>query len=86
MNTGSSLVEQAFQPGLTVRVFKKTKKLGKKTVVTWWAQALDDGFGVAGRDVHRGRASRDGNASGTANLTAAGLRRGSGEGCGRRAT
>ena len=48
VNTGSSLVEQSFQPGLSVRVFKKAKKVGKKTVVTWWAQALDDGFGVPG--------------------------------------
>ena len=56
VNTGSSLVEQAFQPGLSVRVFKKTKKVGKKTVVTWWAQALDDGFGVAGAHLHRSAA------------------------------
>jgi hypothetical protein len=41
-NTGSSLVTQDVQPGLSVRVFK-TKK---KKLVTWWAQALDDGFGV----------------------------------------
>jgi hypothetical protein len=79
VNTGSSLVEQSFQPGLTVRLFKKTKKAGKKTVVTWWAQALDDGFGVPGATFTAGGHSAHGNASGTANLTAARLRRGSGK-------
>jgi hypothetical protein len=49
VNTGASLVEQALQPGLSVRVTAKTKKkAGKTTVVTHVAQALDDGFGVAG--------------------------------------
>ena len=68
MNTGSNLIEQAVQPGLSVRVTKKTKKVGKKKVVTHFAQALDDGFGVpsasfriAGRIIHA-------NASGTAKV------------------
>jgi hypothetical protein len=47
-NTGASLVEQSLRPGLTVRVSKTTKKAGKKTIVTHFAQALDDGFGVPG--------------------------------------
>jgi len=38
VNIGASLVEQHFQPGLTVRVYK----VGK----AHWVQALDDGFGV----------------------------------------
>ena len=81
VNTGASLVEQALQPGLSVRVFKKTKKVGKKKVVTWWAQALDDGFGVAGVTFSAPGCRAHGNASGTAQLTAAGFRRGSSEGC-----
>lgn len=48
VNTGSSLIEQSLQPGLSVRVTKTTKKVGKKRIVTHFAQALDDGFGVAG--------------------------------------
>ena len=48
VNTGTSLVEQTLQPGLSVRVTTKKKKAGKKTTVTHVAQALDDGVGVAG--------------------------------------
>ena len=46
VNTGAELRRQALQPGLSVRVFVTKKKVGKKTVVAHWAQALDDGFGV----------------------------------------
>jgi hypothetical protein len=77
VNTGSSLVEQGLQPGLSVRVFKKTKKVGKKTVVTWWAQALDDGIGVPGVTFSAAGRRAHGNAAGTAQLTQAGFRRGS---------
>ena len=59
VNTGSSLIEQQLPPGLSVRVSKTSKKVGKKTVTTWWAQALDDGapvptatFTVGGHTVH----------------------------------
>jgi len=76
VNTGASLVEQALQPRLSVRVFKKTKRVGKKNVVTWWAQALDDGFGVAGVTFSAPGRRAHGNTSGTAQLTAAGFRRG----------
>jgi hypothetical protein len=47
VNTGSSLVEQTLQPGLSVKLTATKKKVGKKTIVTHVAQALDDGFGVA---------------------------------------
>jgi hypothetical protein len=77
VNTGSNLVEQSFEPGLTVRVFKKTRKVGKKTVVSWWAQALDDGFGVPGATFTEPGRQAHGNASGIANLTGARLKRGS---------
>jgi hypothetical protein len=59
VNTGSSVLEQSLRPGLSVRVSRTTKKVGKKQVVTRWAQALDDGFGVrtatfriGGRTIH----------------------------------
>jgi hypothetical protein len=55
VNTGSTLIEQQLRPGLRVLVRKTTKK----TVVTRWAQALDDGipvpsasFRIAGRTIH----------------------------------
>ena len=51
VNTGSNLLEQALQPGLSRRVTKTTKKVGKKKIVTRWAQALDDGFAGADRDL-----------------------------------
>ena len=77
VNTGASLVEQALQPGLSVRVFKKTKTVGTKKIVTWWAQALDDGVGVAGATFSARGHSAHGNSAGTAQLTSAGFRRGS---------
>jgi hypothetical protein len=46
VDTGPSLQAQTVEPGLSVRVTKATRKVGKKTVVTRFAQALDDGFGV----------------------------------------
>jgi hypothetical protein len=77
LNTGASLVAQTLEPGLSVRVFRKTKKVGSKTLVAWWAQALDDGLGVPGATfTARGRRAT-GNASGIAALTGAGFRRGS---------
>jgi hypothetical protein len=65
INTGSSLIEQRLQPGLSVRVTKTTKKVGKLKIVTRWAQALDDGFAVstatfriAGRTFHANAAGK----------------------------
>jgi hypothetical protein len=77
VNTGSSLVQQALQPGLSVRVFKKVKKIGATKLVTWWAQALDDGFGVPGVTFSAPGCRVRGNASGVAKLTGAGFRPGS---------
>jgi hypothetical protein len=68
VNTGSNLIEQAIQPGLSVRVTKKTKKVGKKKVVTHFAQALDDGFGVPGATFRVGGRIIHANASGTAKV------------------
>jgi hypothetical protein len=65
VNTGTSLIEQQLQPGLSVRVTKTTKKVGKLKIVTRWAQALDDGFAVstatfriAGRTYHANAAGK----------------------------
>jgi hypothetical protein len=65
INTGSSLIEQRLQPGLSVRVTKTTKKVGKVKIVTRWAQAVDDGFAVpnatfriAGKTYHANAAGK----------------------------
>ena len=68
VNTGSSLIEQQLLPGLSVRVFKTTKKVGKKKIASWFAQVLDDGFGVTTATVSAGGHSVHVNASGTAPL------------------
>jgi hypothetical protein len=68
VNTGSSLLRQTLQPGLSVRVFSATKKVGKKTIVTHWAQALDDGFGVPSATFHIGGRSIHADASGRARV------------------
>jgi hypothetical protein len=70
VNTGSSLVEQQLLPGLSVRVFKTAKKVGKKTIVSWFGQALDDGFGVTNATFTAGGHTVHVNASGTAPLKA----------------
>jgi hypothetical protein len=65
VNTGAALVEQTLLPGLSVRLLKTKKKVHRKTVVTRWAQALDDGFGVptatfliGGRTIHANAAGK----------------------------
>jgi hypothetical protein len=70
VNTGSNLIQQALQPGLSVKVTRKTRKVGKKKIVTRFVQALDDGFGVptavfkiGGRTIHA-------NSSGSAKVPA----------------
>jgi hypothetical protein len=68
VNTGSSLIEQQLLPGLSVRVFKTTMKVGKKKVVRSFAQVLDDGFGVTTATVSAGGHTVHVNASGTAPL------------------
>src|SRR5207248_4289021 len=62
VNTGSSLIEQGFQPGLSVHVFKVKKQ--------WWAQALDDGFAVPSATFHVGGKSVHANAAGKAHVAA----------------
>jgi hypothetical protein len=70
VNAGSNLIQQALRPGLSVKVTRKVKKVGKKTIVTRFVQALDDGFGVptaifaiGGRTIHA-------NSAGTAKVPA----------------
>jgi hypothetical protein len=61
VNTGSGLVAQTLHPGLSVRVYRK----GKAT----WAQALDDGFGVAGAKLKIGGRTITTNATGAAKVS-----------------
>jgi hypothetical protein len=60
VNTGSTLVEQQLQPGLSARVYR----VGKAS----WVQALDDGFGVPGATFTVGGHTYHGNAAGKAKL------------------
>jgi hypothetical protein len=68
VNTGSSLIEQQLLPGLSVRVFKTAKKIGRKKTFSWFAQVLDDGFGVTTATVSAGGRTVHVSASGTAAL------------------
>jgi hypothetical protein len=70
VNTGANLIEQAFQPGLSVRVTTKVKKVGKKKIVSHFAQALDDGFAVPKATFRIGGRTIHANASGTAKVPA----------------
>jgi hypothetical protein len=60
LDTGTALMAQSFQPGLSVRVTKKGK--------AHYAQALDDGFGVAGARFRIGGRTIKANASGKAKV------------------
>ena len=68
VNTGSSLVEQQLPPGLSVKVTHTSKKVGKKTIVTYFAQALDDGFGVPTATFKIGGRTFHANAAGKAKV------------------
>ena len=70
VNTGAAVVSQSLQPGLSVRVTRTTKKVGKKTVVTRFAQALDDGFGVGGATFRIGGRTIKANGAGKARVPA----------------
>ena len=70
VNTGSNLIQQALQPGLTVRVTRKVKTVGTKKVVTHLAQALDDGFAVPTATFKIGGRTIHANAAGTAKVPA----------------
>jgi hypothetical protein len=70
VNTGSSLVEQRLEPGLTVRAYRKSKKVGRKTVVTHYVQALDDRTPVAGATFRMGGHTYHANSAGTARVPA----------------
>ncbi len=70
VNTGSNLIRQAIQPGLSVKVTRKVKKVGKRKIVSRFAQALDDGFGVASTTFTVGGRTVHANANGTAKVPA----------------
>jgi hypothetical protein len=70
VNTGSSLIEQKLEPGLSVRAYRKVKKVHKKIVVTHYAQALDDLTPVGGATFRIGGHTYHANAKGTAKVPA----------------
>jgi hypothetical protein len=70
VNTGSNLIQQALQPGLSVKVTRKLKKVGTKKIVTRFAQALDDGFGVPTAVFRIGGRAIHANSAGTARVPA----------------
>jgi hypothetical protein len=70
VNTGSNLIQQALQPGLSVNVTRKVKKVGKKKIVTRFVQALDDGFSVPAAVFKIGGRTIHANSSGTAKVPA----------------
>src|SRR5205807_7956662 len=70
VNTGSNLIQQALQPGLSIKVTKKVKTVGKKKIVTRFARALDDGFGVPTATFKIGGRTIHANAAGTAKIPA----------------
>ena len=70
VNTGSSLVEQQLEPGLTVRAFSHAQKVGHKTVVTHYVQALDDLTPVPSATFHVGGRTFHADAKGTARVPA----------------
>jgi hypothetical protein len=70
VNTGSSLVEQRLDPGLTVRAYRKVEKVREKTVVTHYVQALDDLTPVASATFRIGGRTFHADAKGTARVPA----------------
>jgi hypothetical protein len=70
VNTGSSLVEQQLEPGLTIHAYRKVEKVGHKTVVTHYVQALDDLTPVASATFRIGGRTFHADAKGTAQVPA----------------
>lgn len=70
IDTGSALQTQTVLPGISVRVSRTTRKVGRRTVVTRWAQALDDGFAVPHASFRVGSRTFRGNAAGKAKVPA----------------
>ena len=70
VNTGSGLLGQTLEPGLSVRTSRTTKKAGRRTIVTRWAQALDDGFPVPTATFRIGGRTDRANAAGKAKIPA----------------
>jgi hypothetical protein len=70
VNTGTSLVEQKLEPGLSVRAYRKVKKVHKKLVVTHYVQALDDLTPVGGATFRIGGHTYHANGKGTAKVPA----------------
>lgn len=74
VNTGSSLVEQKLEPGLSVRAYRTVKKVHRKkkvvTVVSHYVQALDDLTPVGGATFKIGGHTYHANGKGIAKVKA----------------
>ena len=70
VNTGSNLIEQAVQPGLSVTVTRKVTHVGTKKIVTRFVHALDDGFSVPSATFRIGGRTIHANGAGTAKIPA----------------
>lgn len=70
VNTGSSLVEQKLEPGLSVRAYHTVKTVNKKVVVTHYVEALDDLTPVGGATFKIAGHTYHANAKGTAKVPA----------------
>ena len=68
MNTGANLLAAGAPAGALGPRLKTTKKVGKKKVVTRWAQALDDGFPVPTASFRIGGRTYHANAQGKAKV------------------
>jgi hypothetical protein len=68
VNTGAALAMQDVRPGLSVHVYRTTARKKGTKVVTWWAQALDDGFGVPHPSFRVGARTVVGDATGRAKV------------------
>jgi hypothetical protein len=64
------VVSETLEPGLSVKVTRTVHTIGKKTVVTRVAQALDDGVGVAGATFKIGGRTIKANGAGRAKVPA----------------
>jgi len=69
VNTGTALVASPkLLPGLSVKLTRTVRRVGKRTLVSWSARALDDGVGVAAASFSAGGRSVHANGAGVAPL------------------
>lgn len=69
-NLGTALWTQHLLPGLSARAYRTVRRVGKRTIVTRYGEALDDGDGVPGAIFTRGGRTVRANKYGVARLAA----------------